>query len=217
MNQGYSGSQAHLAVDAGVSSSLVSRVLNGRQNPPLELLESVARKPGISLRWLITGVGQMLKNEEPDFFLPRSSQLLPGQVDRHYDLCNGVIPVTKNSFRPTRYFFVVSKSQRIGDLVLKRGDTLLIETDVEICKAPQKNQILVVLDPDTRDPQLTAGATSSGLPPLPIGGRHTRNVNLRNSGTQGEAEVPSELEESEVPRELKEVVGVCISFERKWD
>ena len=202
---GYGGSQALLADHAHVSASLVSRVLSGRQNAPFELLASIAEKTDVNLRWLISGIGDIHESATTEFLLPRSKTLLPGLPTDGFELCDGVLPVLKTLYRPTRYFFVVTQPQAVGNLELKKDDKLLIEADVTENLPIRKNQLLVEFDPDDGLPILTAAQSSQE----PLKTRRHRNIKLR-----GKSGKPSSSRR-EVPQ--SRLLGVCLAFARNWD
>src|SRR5947209_2539603 len=56
----YAGKQRRMAAAAGVSQTLISLVLGGRQNVGPDFLEALKRLPGLSPRWVESGEGEPL-------------------------------------------------------------------------------------------------------------------------------------------------------------
>lgn len=61
----YNYSVVNFAKEIGINPATMSNIKNNKANPTLDVVEKiVARFPEISIEWLITGQGQMLKTTE---------------------------------------------------------------------------------------------------------------------------------------------------------
>ena len=78
------------ALQTGISAATMSNILNGRNNPSLEVMQKVLNRfRTVSTNWLILGVGSMYldKSNSQDDILPQNSQQNPefSGLDTHPD------------------------------------------------------------------------------------------------------------------------------------
>lgn len=204
----HGGRQAQLAKLAGVSTSMVSRILQGKQDPPFSVLAVVATDPSLSVRWLLTGDGTMLGTDSAERYLPRTTQLLPGPLASHLNFIEGVAPVTGTLYRPTRYLYQVSKEAVVGDDRLRAGDCLIFETDIGSRDRFDPDQLCVVLNSATQNPNVVTVLEASGKrAPRRPGERATRRITWSNKSKRSSVTI-SVVAES--------VIAVCVALHRTW-
>lgn len=125
------GNQREMARALSVSQGLISKVVNGQQNPGRRLLAALAARPEINAEWVRSGVGQPVPFPE-DGSLPVVAGVLPGPPLRFPQLLTGTRhPVARGLDRPTRYWHQIgSRSPLVRDPSqrLVPGDLLLMET-----------------------------------------------------------------------------------------
>lgn len=130
----YGGRQRRMAEESGVPQSQISRIVNGRLGVSPDVLDALARLPGVNPDWVRRGEAQPL--------LPATKGTLPvalcvlrgSPLDYPQMLTGHRHPVAEQLDRETRYWLEVQPgSDLVRDPRLRMcaGDMLLMETDRE--------------------------------------------------------------------------------------
>src|SRR4051812_34097542 len=87
----WDGNKSKMGRDlGGISHPVMSRVLSEQQAPPGNLLEALAKWPGLNVRWLFAGEGEPLSERNLGWggghFCPVARELLPGPPENHPEL-----------------------------------------------------------------------------------------------------------------------------------
>jgi hypothetical protein len=133
----WNGSQTRMASDIGISQSVISHVVTGRQEPGRKLLAAVASNSLINSKWLITGEGDPLITQmsEPGrraLYVARS--LFEGNPDNNGECLGSMLEVPIRFYRASRYWVEVSVGNPLisfGSLRIAAGDFVLFEPDSE--------------------------------------------------------------------------------------
>jgi len=131
------GSQTKMARDIGVSQSVISHVIVGRQEPGRKLLAAIASNPVINSTWLITGEGDPLVSQitEPGrraLYIARS--LFEGLPEENSECLGSMQEVPLRYYRRSRYWIEVESGNpltSISMLNVKVGDFVLFEPDAK--------------------------------------------------------------------------------------
>jgi len=131
----WQGSQTKMARDIGVSQSVISHVVVGRQEPGRKLLAAIASNSLVNSRWLITGEGEPLVAQftEPGrraLYVART--LFEGFPDDHGECLGDMLEVPLRLYRPTRYWFEIPADcplVSVSSLKIAVGDLVLFEPD----------------------------------------------------------------------------------------
>ncbi len=122
---------ASMAKDLGVSPTAISRVLAG-QMPSGVMLEALARRADINMRWLLGGGSLDEPRHGPGVLCPVAKSLLPGALDAHPEKLTPVtLPVASPFWLAGAYWYRVRLDDPIARDKTSRvdgGDYLLVET-----------------------------------------------------------------------------------------
>jgi len=112
----WDGNKTRMGRDCGgVDQPTMSRVLAGRQQPSVELLEALARREDVNPRWLVCGHGEPRPaSRGPDLaggdFSPIAKTPLPDEPGNCPELLTHTsLPVATSFFSPTAYWYAVPK------------------------------------------------------------------------------------------------------------
>ena len=161
-----------------VSQGLISKVVNGQQNPGQRLLNALAAHPRINAEWVLCGLGQPVPFPE-EGSLPVTTALLPGPPLRFPQFLSGRRhPVARDYARPTRYWWMLTSTSALVSepaLRLALGDLLLMEADEEWTRRPDMTagRICGFRFGSAADPSYRAGTvtlSSRGATVRPSGG-----------------------------------------------
>lgn len=164
------GSQRQASIKLGVDASTISRVANGEVPASRKLLHAIASIPNINSDWLVSGVGNPIRNIpkiliDIGSIVPVARKLLPGPLLEHEDLLsNEFIAVPRASYGAGVYAVPVSAlivgmtataaAQVLRAHLFKLEDTLLIDTAAATLSAKRQHTLGVVLlsgDPALRN------------------------------------------------------------------
>ncbi len=129
------GSQTKMARDIGVSQSVISHVVVGRQEPGRKLLSAIASNPLVNSRWLITGEGEPLVAQftEPGRrALYVATELFEGLPEEHGECLGSMFEVPLCWYRASRYWFKIPADcplVSVNSLKIATGDLVLFEPD----------------------------------------------------------------------------------------
>lgn len=155
----YKGNKRAFSIAVGVNPTVIENIVGGRHSKPsYDVLCKIITNANISERWLISGTGSMLKNEDKiesnSSILPASNQLkgiplipfsamagyLSGEASVSEDECEKIIipglkadfiiPIKGDSMEP-RFFagdYVACERTSIKDLFFQWGKTYVIDT-----------------------------------------------------------------------------------------
>jgi transcriptional regulator with XRE-family HTH domain len=132
----WEGNMSQMGRELGISHPVMSRVLAGTQPPPGKLLEALAKREGMNLRWLFAGEGDFRGEQGISagggHFCPIASSLLPGKPADHPELLTfATLPVASALYSETAYCYRVGADDPIVKARSARvaaNDYLLIET-----------------------------------------------------------------------------------------
>lgn len=152
----WQGSQTKMARDIGVSQSVISHVVVGRQEPGRKLLAAIASNSLVNSRWLITGEGEPLVAQftEPGrraLYVART--LFEGLPDDHGDCLGDMLEVPLRLYRPTRYWFEIPADcplVSVSSLKIAVGDLMLFEPDQKGWPDSIKGHPCIIKDTDNR-------------------------------------------------------------------
>ncbi len=83
INSLYKGNKRAFAQSVGVSATVVENVVGARQGKPsYDVLEKICANANISAEWLLTGRGEMLRNEDKQLATPLVQEQFPLRTDR---------------------------------------------------------------------------------------------------------------------------------------
>lgn len=156
----WEGNMSSMGRELGISHPVMSRVLAGTQPAPGKMLEALAQREGMNLRWLFAGEGDFQGEQRigagGGHFCPIASSLLPGKPADHPErLTFTTLPVASAFFSETAYWYRVGAD----DLIVKArsarvaaGDFLLIETSENWTRRPEafRGRLAVIRDYATR-------------------------------------------------------------------
>ena len=171
----FGGSQAAMARAAGVSPSLVSRVVSRGLMPGAQLVAGLASHPAINRQWLVEGTGPPLTQAEEsvgDPLLPVSETLLHDSPHRCAGMFVGARPTARLYYAISRYWYLVSDPATTPRMLnCESGDLLLVDTNVSRYRVPTSLKELRVLHrPGEKEAffDIETGQTAGGT------GRHIR-------------------------------------------
>src|SRR5581483_10391369 len=150
----WGGNKSEMGRELGISHPVMSRVLAGTQPPPGKLLEALAKREGMNLRWLFAGEGDFRGEQGTGagggHFCPIASSLLPGKPADHPErLTFTTLPVASAFYSETAYWYRVGPEHPIvkaRPARVAQGDFLLIETsDQWTCRPEAFRGRLVVV------------------------------------------------------------------------
>ena len=150
----WQGSQTKMARDIGVSQSVISHVVVGRQEPGRKLLAAIASNPLVNSRWLITGEGEPLVAQftEPGRrALYVATGLFEGLPEEHSECLGSMLEVPLRLYRATRYWVEIpADCSLVSDNSLKiaAGDLVLFEPDRHGWPVDLKGHPCIVQDDD---------------------------------------------------------------------
>ena len=152
----WQGSQTKMARDIGVSQSVISHVVVGRQEPGRKLLAAIASNSLVNSRWLITGEGEPLVAQftEPGrraLYVART--LFQGLPDDHGDCLGDMLEVPLRLYRPSRYWFEIPVDCPlilVSSLKIAVGDLVLFEPDQKGWPDTIKGHPCIIKDTDNR-------------------------------------------------------------------
>ena len=131
LNNVFHGRQRRMADALGISQSQLSRIASGQLGPSPEILDAVARLPGINPEWVLHGEGEPLLPPTRGT-LPVSPFVLPGPPLTCSHLLSGSRHMVAEALdRDTRYWLQVQDSWPLVKAVewkISPGDLLLMET-----------------------------------------------------------------------------------------
>ena len=137
----WSGNVRRMALDLGVSHSVISKIANGRQGPGQRVLAAVAAHPKVNPIWVYEGQGEPLLAADQGRLgecrpVPIARVLLPGPPADHRGMLTGMsFPVAAAFCDESSYFYEVPQDHPIvGDPERKvaTGDLLLMYTDSRV-------------------------------------------------------------------------------------
>ena len=224
------GSQRKFASLAGCSQPLISRIVNGQQQPGRELVSRIAKIDGVD------GDALLAKLEEDshasradDFEVPVASCLLPSApVDR---LITGTLAVPASQYRSTLYavparacdpaFSDPSECLLPDDLIVMESSTQLLSQNVQLLHG----QLCAVAINDDAGPAITLRRVRIGLSEdtkrraIYVLGDQERGGRFAIQGRQQRLILLDGTEELESPDErevaLSDIVGLALSVTRK--
>jgi len=155
------GSQAEASRKLGVTRCTISRVASGEIPVSRKLFHAIASIPNINSDWLVSGVGNPIRNTpkilvDIGSIVPVARKLLPGPLLEHEDLLsNEFIAVPRASYGTGVYAVPVSvlvvgmtataAAQVLRAHLFKLEDTLLIDTAAATLSAKRQHTLGVVL------------------------------------------------------------------------
>jgi hypothetical protein len=143
----WNGNRSEMARAAGVSHSIVTRVVLDQQSPGRRFLQALAAVPKISPAWLLSGEGLPLLAQSEHvpaagWPVPISTRLLSGSLEQQRHLClNEFLPVAGQFYSPNRYWFRIGVRDAIVAAPhrnIAAGDLLLLETDSSAWQDPSQ-------------------------------------------------------------------------------
>jgi len=152
----WQGSQTKMARDIGVSQSVVSHVVVGRQEPGRKLLAAIASNPLVNPRWLITGEGEPLVAQftEPGRrALYVATGLFEGLPEEHSECLGSMLEVPLRFYRATRYWYEIPEGCPLvssSSLKVAVGDLVLFEPDRNGWPVSIKGHPCIIKDTDGR-------------------------------------------------------------------
>jgi transcriptional regulator with XRE-family HTH domain len=157
----FAGSQSAMARKLGCSQPMISRVVAGEKEPGPRLLMALASCPGVSRRWVLTGIGKPLaplgrEATEGDAALRIARQFVLGPLGAHRDqLSDAYLPVLHRDYSPSRYWFILDDDRQAKHGLL-RGDAILVETNGSWLVNPLllRGKWCVLLPSDDAEPHL---------------------------------------------------------------
>ena len=144
-DQLWQGNMSRMGRDLEISHPVMSRVLAGTQPPPGKMLDALAKRPGMNLRWLFAGEGDF-RGEQGigaggGHFCPIASSLLPGKPADHPErLTFTTLPVAGAFFSETAYWYrigAVDPVMKVRPMRVSANDYLLIETSDQWTRRPE--------------------------------------------------------------------------------
>jgi hypothetical protein len=141
----WQGNISRMGRKLGISHPVLSRVLAGTQPPPGKLLEALAKREGMNLRWLFAGEGDFRGEQDigvgGGHFCPIASSLLPGKPADHPErLTFTTLPVASAFFSETAYWYRIGAEDPIvkaRSVRVAANDYLLIETGEQWTRRPE--------------------------------------------------------------------------------
>lgn len=135
----WEGYVTRMAADLSISHPVMSRVLAGDQPPPTKLLVSLARRPKINIRWVMSGLGEPLHEGHAGrgsgCFAPLANKFLLGPPDEHPEgLSGATLPVPEAFASATVYWVRLAGDDPLVKAASERvqaGDHLLVECSTE--------------------------------------------------------------------------------------
>lgn len=83
INSLYKGNKRAFAQGIGISATVVENVVGSRKGKPsYDVLEKVCANANISAEWLLTGKGEMLREEDRQLAIPAVKEQFPLRTDR---------------------------------------------------------------------------------------------------------------------------------------
>ncbi len=143
----WNGNRSEMARAAGVSHSIVTRVVLDQQLPGRRFLQALAAVPKVSPAWLLSGEGLPLLADHENvraegWPVPISTQLLSGPLAHQRHLClNEFLPVAGQFYSPNCYWFRIGVRDAIVAAPhrnIAAGDLLLLETDASVWQDPSQ-------------------------------------------------------------------------------
>ncbi len=144
----FGGNLRRMAEAVGLSHSVLSKVIGGRQGAGRRTVEAIAAHPRVNPGWLLHGHGEPLLAARQDALaegwpVPVSRVILPGPPASHPELLTGAsFPLAGTFYRESRYWLQVADDDPIvaepaekiaaGDLLLLDADAGYWEADLRV-------------------------------------------------------------------------------------
>ena len=241
MNKIAGGSQRAFASLLGCSQAVISKIVNGEQEPGPHLIRLVRSLPGVNVEWLVTGEGEPLIGgalQSASGTVSVVRKLVPGDLRKYPTYATGYsVNVPATCATATIYGIEAGRcesSESLAKEFIRDTDILVVETDPNVWRfdvSVLDGRLVVVRIESAKPPKLHRVATLNGggsdalqptWPPYhrseiieePMNSSAKRVLDLRNDPPtdSGATQLSDAIREDAIP--IDSVVGLVLQLVR---